>query len=97
MQKLFYQREQKNSFSPYSLKYKGELSKALVLYPVASSKQMLEIHRHFTMPLLQQAYDGIHQLQENIKELQEKIPEGILLFYEKWVWKPMVLWWFQGE
>ena len=80
MQKLFYQRQQKDSFSAYNLKYKGELSKALVLYPVASSKQMLEIHRHFTLPFLQQAYDGIHKLQESIKELQEKIPEGIYCF-----------------
>ena len=85
MQKLFYQRQQKDTFSAYNLKYKGELSNALVLYPVASSKQMLEIHRHFTLPLLQQAYDGIHQLQGNIKELQEKIPEGTVLFHEKLV------------
>ena len=85
MQKLFYQRQQKDTFSAYNLKYKVELSNALVLYPVASSKQMLEIHRHFTLPLLQQAYDGIHQLQGNIKELQEKIPEGTVLFHEKLV------------
>lgn len=77
---------EKNIFSPQYLKYNAGLANALVLYPVETAKQMLEMHQYFLLPLLQKTYEGIHELQEKMKDIQQLLPEGILfvcLFKQK--------------
>ena len=51
---------------------------ALVLYPVKSAREMVEIDKHFTLKNLHGTFKDINNLQQKIISIREKLPEGNL-------------------
>ena len=52
------------------------LEKALVLSPIQSSKEMIEIHKHFTLKGLKHTFDEMYRLQAEIKAMVSSLPDG---------------------
>ncbi|XP_012562837.1 chondroitin sulfate glucuronyltransferase isoform X1 [Hydra vulgaris] len=69
--------DKSNPFTIESVSHNEKVNQALLLYPVQSAREMIEIDKHFTLKNLHSTFKDINYLQQKIVSIREKLPEGV--------------------